>query len=197
MFVYPFEGRFVHEGLSSLLAYRISLLQQITFSIGFTDYGFELLSDQPIPIQEALDNDFFTTDHLWDNIQASVNSTEMARKRFWEIAKIAGLVFQGYPGKQVKSRHLQASSGILFNVFEEYEPTNLLLRQAYQEVFDFQLQEQRLRNALERINSQKIIITNPEKPSPFCFPIMTERIRDRFMGEKMEEQVKKMTLNWA
>jgi len=197
VFVYPFEGRFVHEGLSSLLAYRISLLQQITFSIGFTDYGFELLSDQPIPIQEALDNDFFTTDHLWDNIQASINSTEMARKRFREIAKIAGLVFQGYPGKQVKSRHLQASSGILFNVFEEYEPTNLLLRQAYQEVFDFQLQEQRLRNALERINSQKIIITNPEKPSPFCFPIMTERIRDRFMGEKMEEQVKKMTLNWG
>ena len=92
---------------------------------------------------------------------------------------------------------LGKSALILFNVFEEYEPTNLLLRQAYQEVFDFQLQEQRLRNALERINSQKIIITNPEKPSPFCFPIMTERIRDRFMGEKMEEQVKKMTLNWA
>ncbi len=197
VFVYPFEGRFVHEGLSALLAYRMSLLQPISFSIAFTDYGFELLSDQPIPMQEALDNDFFTSEKLLEHIQASVNATEMARKRFRDIAGIAGLVFKGYPGKLQKDRHLQASSSILFDVFEQYDNSSLLLRQAYQEVFDFQLEEARLRQVLDRISRQKIVLTYPDKPTPFCFPIMADRLRDKFTGEKFEEQVRKMTLQFG
>ncbi len=196
VFVYPFEGRFVHEGLSALFAYRMTLLQPISFSIAFTDYGFELLSDQPIPIQEALDNDFFTSEFLLEHIQASVNATEMARRRFRDIASIAGLVFKGFPGKLQKDRHLQASSSILFNVFEQYDDNSLLLRQAYQEVFDFQLEEARLRQVLDRIAKQKIILTHPDKPTPFCFPIMADRLRDKFTGEKFEDQVKKMTLQF-
>jgi ATP-dependent Lhr-like helicase len=94
VFFYPFEGRFVHEGMAALLAYRISLFKPISFSIAMNDYGFELLANQEIPIEEAIDSDIFTTRDLREDIMQSVNAVEMARRRFRDIASIAGLVFR-------------------------------------------------------------------------------------------------------
>lgn len=192
--MYPFDGRFVHEGIASLLAYRISLLQPISFSIAFSDYGFELVSDQPIPIQAVLDNDLFTTDFLMDDIQNSVNASEMARRRFRDIAGISGLVFKGYPGNYKADKHLQSSSQLFFDVFRDYEPTNLLYKQAYDEALEFQLEYSRLRKALERIGQQKFVVVQLEKPSPFSFPIMVDRLRERFVAEDLEQRVHKMQL---
>jgi ATP-dependent Lhr-like helicase len=195
--MYPFEGRFVHEGMAALVAYRIAQIQPITFSIAMNDYGFELLSDQPIPIEEAVETDVLGTENLTRDIQASINSIEMARRKFRDIAAISGLVFKGYPGKPVKDKHLQSSSQLFFNVFNDYESHNLLLRQAYEEVMDFQLEEARMRKALERIAKQKITITNPDKPTPFAFPIMVDRLREKLTTEKLEDRIKKMALNYA
>ncbi|MBT1708016.1 ligase-associated DNA damage response DEXH box helicase [Fulvivirgaceae bacterium PWU5] len=194
--MYPFEGRFVHEGIAALVAYRIAQIQPITFSIAMNDYGFELLSDQPIPIEEALETDVLGTTDLLKDIQASVNSTEMARRKFRDIAAISGLVFKGYPGKPVKDRHLQSSSQLFFNVFHDYEGHNLLLRQAYEEVMDFQLEEARLRRALDRIARQKIMITYPPKPTPFAFPIMVDRMREKLTTEKIEDRIRKMVVEY-
>src|SRR6201996_5386791 len=155
---YPFEGRLVHEGMASLLAYRISKIKSASFSIAMNDYGFELLTDYDVPIEEALNNDLFTIDNLLEDIQHSLNANEMARRRFRDIAHIGGLIFTGYPGQPVKSRHLQANSSLLFDVFSEYEPNNLLVRQAYNEALAFQLEEFRLRMALQRIATQSIIL---------------------------------------
>jgi ATP-dependent Lhr-like helicase len=195
--LYPFEGRFVHEGMAALMAYRIAQIQPITFSIAMNDYGFELLSDQPIPIAEAVETNMLGVDNLLQDIQASVNSTEMARRKFRDIAAISGLIFKGYPGKPVKDRHLQSSSQLFFNVFHDYEAHNLLLRQAYEEVMDFQLEEARLRRALERITGQKIIITHPDKPTPFAFPIIVDRLREKLTSEKLEDRIKKMALRYS
>jgi ATP-dependent Lhr-like helicase len=195
--LYPFEGRFVHEGMAALVAYRIAQIHPITFSIAMNDYGFELLSDQPIPIEEAVETNMLGVDHLLHDIQASINSTEMARRKFRDIAAISGLVFKGYPGKPVKDRHLQSSSQLFFNVFHDYEAHNLLLRQAYEEVMDFQLEEARLRRALERINHQKIVITRPDKPTPFAFPIMVDRLREKLTSEKLEDRIRKMALQYT
>ena len=193
IFFFPFEGRLVHEGMAALLAYRISLFHKISFSIAMNDYGFELLSDTFIDIKELLEeNDLFTTLGLLDDIQKSMNSTEMAKRKFREIASISGMVFNGFPGKQVKTKHLQASSALLYEVLRDYEKNNLFIRQAYQEVLDFQLEEQRLRRALERISSQNFIFQNPEKPSPFAFPILVDRLREQLTSEKLEDRVKKM-----
>ena len=189
---YPFEGRFVHEALASLLAYRISLLSPISFSLAFNDYGFEILSDQQIDLQQVLDNDLFTPDFLLEDLQKSLNSTEMARRKFRDIAVIAGMVFTGYPGKIVKSKHLQSNSQLLFEVFRDYEPENLLFQQAYRETFEHQLEEGRLRIALERIENQEIVIKYCEKPTPFSFPIITDRLREKLSSEKLEDQIKKM-----
>jgi ATP-dependent Lhr-like helicase len=195
--MYPFEGRFVHEGLAALMAYRIAQIQPITFSIAMNDYGFELLSDQPIPIEEAVETNILGIDNLSHDIQASINSIEMARRKFRDIAAISGLVFKGYPGKPVKDKHLQSSSQLFFNVFHDYEAHNLLLRQAYEEVMDFQLEEARLRRALDRIAHQKIVITHPDKPTPFAFPIMVDRLREKLTSEKLEDRIRRMAIKYT
>ncbi len=195
-FFYPFEGRLVHEGMAALIAHRIAMIQPLSFSIAMNDYGFELLSDNDIPLEEAIEKDLFTTNQLIDDIYLSVNATEMAMKKFREIARVAGLVFAGYPGKMQKERHLQASTELLFKVFSEYDPKNLLLKQCYHEVMEFQLEEYRLRKALMRISTQKIIIKYPERPTPFSFPILVDRMREKLSSEKFEVRVKKLQLKF-
>ena len=195
--MYPFEGRFVHEGLGALVAYRVAQIRPITFSIAMNDYGFELLSDQPIPIEEAVETNVLGVENLFRDIQASINSTEMARRKFRDIAAISGLVFKGYPGKPVKDRHLQSSSELFFSVFHDYEAHNLLLRQAYEEVNDFQLEEARLRRALQRIEQQRIVIMYPDKPTPFAFPIIVDRLREKLSTEKIEDRIRKMAMRYG
>jgi len=194
--MYPFEGRFVHEVMAGLAAYRISQLEPLSFSIAMNDYGFELLSDQPIPVEDALASDFLTSAYLSDDIQRSVNASEMARHRFRDIASIAGLVFRGFPGKEKKDRHLQSSAQLFFDVFTDYEPDNLLLRQAYDEVLNYQIEEARLRQALERIEQQEAILRYPDKPTPFAFPIMVDRLRDKLSSEKLEDRVMRMKVQY-
>ncbi len=192
LFVYPFEGRLVHEAMAAILAYRISRIQPITFSFAMNDYGFELLSDQPIPVDDTNVYELFSPDDLLNDIQRSVNSTEMAKRKFRDVAVIGGLIFQGMPGEKKKARHLQSSASLLFKVFSEYDPHNLLLRQSYQEVLDQQMEEVRLRDMLERIQQSTIVITFPQQLTPFCFPIKVDSMREDLSSEKLEDRVKKM-----
>lgn len=197
LFFYPFEGRLVHEGMASLFAYRISKIKRVNFSLAMNDYGFELLSDQEINLEKAIENNLFSTENLLTDIQQSLNATEMAKRRFRDIAHIAGLVFTGFPGKSMKSRHLQASTSLLFDVFSEYEGDNVLLRQAHQEALQFQLEEFRLREALLRLQQLKIVIRESEKPTPFAFPILVDGLnREKLITETLEERVAKMTLKY-
>ena len=190
---YPFEGRAIHEGMSSLLAYRISLLAPITCSLAFNDYGFELLSDREINIQEILDNNLFTPEYMLSDLQKSLNSNEMARRKFRDIAVISGMVFTGYPEKGVKMKHLQSSSELLFDVFRDFEDDNLLYQQAYTETFEHQLEEGRLRLALERIGEQEIVWRKCSQPTPLSFPIITDRLREKLSNEKLADRIKRMT----
>ena len=193
LLVYPFEGRQVHEAMSSLMAYRISSLMPITFSIAMNDYGFELLSDKPIPVDDSNAHELFSIENLITDIQKSVNAVEMASRKFRDIAVIGGLIFQGFPGEQKKARHLQSSASLLFKVFSEYDPENILLRQAYQEVFDQQMEEVRLRNALRRIGSNPIKIMFPEKLTPLSFPIIVDGLsRYNLSSERIEDRIKRM-----
>ena len=194
IFIYPFEGRFIHEVLAGLIAYRISVSQPITFSIAMNDYGFELLTDEKFDFEEALSLDLFSTENLKEDILLGINETEMAKRKFRDIASISGLIFKGFPGKNIKEKHIQASSSILFDVFTEYEPENLLLRQAHREVIQQQLEEERLIKSLQKINQYKIIYNKTAKPSPFAFPIMVDRLREKFSTESLEERVVKMQL---
>lgn len=192
LFVHTFEGRLVNEAMAAILAYRISKIRPITFSFAMNDYSFELLSDQPIPVDDANVYELFTPDGLLEDIQRSVNSTEMAKRKFRDISVIGGLVFQGFPGEQKKARHLQASASLLFQVFNSYDAGNLLLRQAYQEVFDQQMEEARLREMLQRIQESRIVLTFPERLTPFSFPVKVDSMRESLSSEKLEDRVRRM-----
>lgn len=191
-FFFPFEGRYVHEGMSALAAHRISKMLPISFSIAMNDYGFELLSDQDIPIEKAIKEDLFSEKNLVRDIMGSLNDTELARRRFRGISQIAGLVFPGFPGNQKKGKHLQMSSSLFFDVFMEHEPDHLLVQQAFDEVLNIQLDEARLRRALQRMRHQQVIVKNIDKFSPFAFPIYVDRLRERLSSEKLLDRVMKM-----
>ena len=193
LFVYPFEGRLVHEAMAALLSYRISKITPITFSFVMNDYGFELLSDQPIPVDDSNVYELFSVEKLYEDITKSVNASEMARRKFRDIAVIGGLIFQGMPGEKVKQRHLQSSASLLFNVLSEYEPNSILLKQAYSEVMQQQMEEIRLRDMLVRIATSHIKIMYPQKLTPFCFPLKVDGInRETMTSEKLEDRVKRM-----
>jgi ATP-dependent helicase Lhr and Lhr-like helicase len=192
LFVYPFEGRLVHEAMAALLSYRISKITPITFSFAMNDYGFELLSDQPIPLDDSNVYELFSEGNLYEDITKSVNSSEMARRKFRDIAVIGGLIFQDMPGEKVKQRHLQSSASLLFNVLSEYEPNSILLKQAYSEVMQHQMEEIRLRDMLQRIATSNIKIMYPKKLTPFCFPLKVDSIRETITSEKLEDRVLRM-----
>lgn len=194
LLVYPFEGRFVHEGIGALVAYRLAQIEPMSFSMAMNDYGFELLTDKEIPIEQALKDNLFSDDDLTAEIQRSVNMAELARRKFREVSVIAGLVFQGYPGRFKRDKHLQSSSQLLFDVFRDYESEHLLLKQAYKEVLDDQLEEVRLRLALKRIQEQKIVLKKPPSFSPFSLPIIVDGIREKMSNESLADRISKMEL---
>ncbi|MGQ9808916.1 MAG: ligase-associated DNA damage response DEXH box helicase [Armatimonadota bacterium] len=197
LFLYPFEGRLAHEGLAALLAYRISRLQSVTFTLAVNDYGIEMLSACEAPLDRALKEGLLTPARLDEDIAASLNCVEMARRQFREIARVAGLVFQGYPGSPKKLKQLQASSGLLYDVFARYDPDNLLLRQAREEVLDRQLERERMRQALERMERSTVTVLDLDRPSPLGFPLMVERLRERLSSEKLEERIRRMQVQFS
>ncbi len=194
LFLYPFAGRLVHEGLSSLIAWRLGRVAAGTFSIAVSDYGFELLSPEPAMLEAAIAQGLFSRAGLADDIMASINAGEMARRQFREVARITGLIFQGYPGSNKTVRQVQASSGLLFDVFQRHDPDNLLLHQAYREVLERQLEESRLVETLRRIESHPVEIREIAQPTPMAFPLMFERFRSRLSTEKLADRVRRMTL---
>jgi len=195
LLVYPFEGRMVHEGLAILLAYRLSKQAPRSISMAVNDYGLELLSEENFWPGEPCFREMLDTRDLYKDIMSGMNASELARRRFREIAVISGLVFRGMPGKPMKERHLQMGTSLLFNVFRDYEPDNILYQQAHEETMAFQLEESRLRDAMVRMQSQEIVFRSPDKFSIFSFPIVADRLRSRLSSEKLEDRIAKMKLD--
>ena len=195
LFVYPFEGRLVHEGLAALFAYRIAQLAPISFSFSCNDYGFELLSPDPAPLEEALASGLLATDHLLHDITHSLNAAELARRQFREIARVAGLIFGGYPGQSKSVKQMQASSGLLYDVFVNYDPDNLLLHQARREVLERQLESSRLGRVLARLSGSLVRVIDVERPTPLAFPLLVDSTRSRVSSEKLADRVRRMTVS--
>lgn len=192
LFMYPFEGRLVHEVMASVTAYRISKLFAISFSIAMNDFGFELFSDQPIPVDLAILKKLFQQENLMDDVVASINATEMALHKFRDIAVISGMVIQTFPGSQRNNKSLQASSSIIFKVLEEFEPSHLLVRQAYNEVFNQQLQEVRLLEAYKRIANSTILLKETDRYTPLSFPIKVDSLRQSLSSEDLSTRINRM-----
>jgi ATP-dependent Lhr-like helicase len=192
LFLYPFAGRQVHLGLASLLAWRVSQQQAVTFSIAVNDYGLELLSATYVDWSQVLNPGLLSRERLLEDVLASLNAGELALRRFREIARIAGLVFAGYPGAPKSTRQVQASSGLFFEVFKQYDAGNLLLAQAGEEVLREELDIHRLEQTLERINQLKLDLHQIKRPTPLGFPLLVERMRESMSSEKLADRIRRM-----
>ena len=192
LFFYPFEGRLAHIGLATLLSYRLSREVPRTFSLTANDYGFGLLSATPVPLAIGDLGRLLAASGVDTDILAGLNAAELARRQFREIARVAGLIFQGYPGEPNPARHLQASSALLYNVFAEYDAANPLLRQAVREVLERQLEAPRIDAALARLRSSRLLLTSPARPTPFAFPLLVEMFREELSTEALEARVARM-----
>ncbi|WP_051887312.1 ligase-associated DNA damage response DEXH box helicase [Chryseobacterium piperi] len=192
LFMYPFEGRLVHEVMAALIAFRISKLAPISFSMAMNDYGFELFSDKEIPLSDEILKKILTRDNLMVDVISSINSAEMARRKFRDIAVISGMVIQNFPGQQRSNKALQSSAGLIFKVLEDYDPNHFLVRQAYTEVFNMQLQEQRLVEAFKRIEKSKIILKYANTFTPLSFPIKVDSLRQTLSSEGLDMRIQKL-----
>ncbi|MEC8607303.1 MAG: ligase-associated DNA damage response DEXH box helicase [Cyanobacteriota bacterium] len=195
LFAYPFEGRFVHEGVGFLWAARLTRIERGTITVSVNDYGFELLAPRSYPMAELLEDhqaELLDCSNLEDDLEAALNLSELRRRRFRAIAQIAGLMNRGYPGSSKSTGQLQISASLLFDVFEKHEPANLLLQQARREVLDDQLELSRLQQALERAGGQEFIHINTPRPGPLAFPLLVERLNNRMSNESVLERVQRM-----
>jgi ATP-dependent helicase Lhr and Lhr-like helicase len=195
LFVFPFAGRNVHTGLANLIAWRATRHQANTFSMAVNDYGLELLSAVPmnwtLNLAELL-APAPSRAALLDEVLASLNASELARRRFRDIARVSGLVFEGRPDERKSSRQLQASATLFYDVFRKYDSANQLLLQADQELLNDELDIERLSACLARMHTQTHVVKPLSQPTPFAFPLMVERLRERLSTESMAERIARM-----
>jgi ATP-dependent Lhr-like helicase len=197
LYVFPFEGRFVHEGLGFLWGYRFARQQETTFTISVNDYGFEILAPKGYPFQTLFSPDFFSPEDLEADIKASLNISELTQRQFRGVAQVAGLVFKGYPGSRKTSAQLQVSASLLYDVFTKYEPDNLLLKQAEREVLQEQLETHRLAHALTRLSQLSVLWKQPQRPSPLAFPLLVDRLGTRMTNERLMARIERMKQQWG
>jgi ATP-dependent Lhr-like helicase len=192
LFLYPFGGRNVHIGLAQLLAWRLARTQPNTFSLSVNDYGLEILAALPPDLATLHDGTLLATENMMEDVLASLNRGALAQRRFREIARVAGLVFSGYPGAPKSLKQLQASSSLFYEVFRRYDAGNRLLGQAEQEVLSQELELGRLRTVLERMAASPIDFVELSAPSPFALPLMVERLRERLSTERVQDRLERL-----
>jgi ATP-dependent helicase Lhr and Lhr-like helicase len=191
-YCYPFAGRLAHIGLAALIGWRASEHDPTTFSFSANDYGFELHSLAPFNWKQLIKNGLFASENLEEDIVSALNASELAKRRFREIARVAGLIFQGFPGAPRSTKQLQVSSALLFEVFHNHDPDNELMRQARNEALRDELDLARIRVALARMQALPHVITSPARFTPFSFPLMAERLRDTVSTESLSQRLQKL-----
>ncbi len=176
IFIYPFEGRLVHEGLAVLLALRIARAKPATFAISMNDYGIELMGEPGFDFAPLLAPALFSREAIAADLLEAVNLGELTRRQFRDIARVAGLVFQKYPGAERSGRQVQAGAGLIFDVLREFDPANLLLRQSEREVVERQFEGGRLARTLARLEQGPLLVTRPRRPTPLGVPLVADRL---------------------
>ena len=184
LFLYPFAGRAVHEGLAALLALRWGRLHPNTFAFAVNDYGLAITAQSEHRLDQAQLRSLLTEDALLEDLQASLNLAEMARRQFRDIARVSGLLSPALPGRAPRSmRQLQVSSGLLFDVLSRFDADHLLLEQARREVFEAQLEVQALKAALADCAGRRLSMQQPASLTPLSFPLWAEAMRGSLSTE--------------
>jgi ATP-dependent helicase Lhr and Lhr-like helicase len=176
LFFYTFAGRLANEGLGALFAHRLSEGSPQSIQVSQNDYGFCLTSSRTLPLDEGRLRMVASTDDLLETLLSCLNTHELSRTRFREVARVAGLIQQMQPGERKGMRQIQTSAGLLFEVFARYDPENLLLTQSRREVLESTLELERLRTALDDIAKKPLRLIELERLTPMAFPLWAERL---------------------
>lgn len=196
LFVFPFEGRLVHDGLAALTALRLTRLRGATFSTASNDYGFELLTGPGYPFASLVGESLFSVDRVGEDAVESVNMGAMARKQFREVARVAGLVVQSVPGAAKSMRQVSERSGLIYDVLEEFDPENLLLAQAKREVLEKQFERSRLGRTMRRLSAGPLVVRRIERPTPLSLPLVIERVGAILSSESLADRIAAMSAAW-
>ncbi|VCU70436.1 putative ATP-dependent helicase Lhr [Pigmentiphaga humi] len=192
LFVYPFAGRAVHEGLAATMALRWGRRQANTFSYAVNDYGLMLTLAEPAPLDAALLRELLGVRNLAEDLREGVNLGELARRQFREIARVAGLLTPSLPGRAARAmRQVQASSGLLYDVLRRYDPDHLLLAQAEREALAFQLEAPRLAAALRDCEGRELALREPAALTPLSFPLWSESLRGQLSTETWQARIQR------
>ncbi len=175
LFVYPMAGRSVHEGLGALMAYRLRLKENVT--VTQNDYGFCLSARRGLHLNESSIRLNLSIDDLLEDIVSCMNTGELARRQFREVARVAGLIPPELPGRKTAGRReIQSSARLLFEVLERYDPENLLLLQSRREILEKQLEYSRLKESLLDLQQRPIRLIETKHLSPMAFPLWADRL---------------------
>jgi len=196
LFVFPFEGRLVHDGVAALTALRLTRRRGATFSTATNDYGFELLTASGYPFAELVDAELFATTGVTEDAVESVNMGAMARKQFREVARVAGLVVQSVPGAPRSMRHVSERAGLIYDVLEQFDPENMLLAQAKREVLEKQFERSRLGRTMRRLAEGPLTIVRTDRPTPLALPLVIERVGALLSSESLADRIATMTAAW-
>jgi ATP-dependent Lhr-like helicase len=196
LFVFPFEGRLVHEGIAHLWASRFAARSPSTFSFSVNDYGFQILGPPGYDFDSLFDAEFFSTDLIEEEIGLSLQMSELSKRQFRDLAQIAGLVFVGYPGSAKTGKQRQISASLLYEVFTKHEPGNLLIRQSFDEVLRGSLESERMKRALERLAKMRSVWKTLSRPSPLSFPLVVEFVASHLSNESLEAKVERLKRQW-
>lgn len=190
VFVYPFAGRQVNEGLAALMALRWTRLQTNTFGYAANDYGFVLAPARPVELDAARVRSLLSPEGLLTDLRESLNLGELARRQFRDIARVSGMLVPALPGRTPRSlRQLQASSGLLYDVLRQHDPDHILLTLAEHEVLHDQLDLESLARALSSCQARTLSVQHPTSLGPLSFPLWAERLRGQLSNEDWKTRV--------
>lgn len=196
LFVFPFEGRSLHDSLGALLAWRLARKIGMTLAVSTNDTGLEILSTEPFDFEHLLDG-IFSPKHATRELEEALNLSQMAKQKFREVARVAGLLHPGHPSARKDSRQLQVSASLLFDVLTRYEPDHPLLRQALDQARREALEEDRLVTVLDRLSRSRIIYSRTTRPTPLAFPLIVERMGARLSSESLADRIEKLKSQWS
>lgn len=202
LFLFPFEGRLVHTGLAAVLALRLTRQRPATLATAANDYGLELLGPRGFPFEEMLTPGLFAPEGLAADALASVNSGQLARLQFREVARVSGLVLEQDTGRRKTGRQSMASAGLLFDVLSEFDGDNPLLAQAQREVLEKHFEGSRLAKTLARLcgggsGGGGLVVVSPSRLTPLAFPLLIERQSALLSSETIAQRVEAMRREWA
>lgn len=198
LWFYPFGGWLVHQALGPLLAYRLSQQLPATLTLTVNDYGIELLADEAAPLNHLMTHwpAFLSASHVLNDLTEAINLSELVKRQFRSTARIAGWLFEGYPGRTKSMRALQTSASLLHDVLQKYDPEHLLLQQARSDVLSDFCDLPRLTEAMERLAQQPLTIRQLTQPSPMALPLMIERLEARLSSDTVATRLARLTANF-